>query len=67
MTPTSEFINTVRAATERFKDVAMAEAEGYTLRFGCVSGPDWGAMGLQSGTFSNWHSKVSCDAFSGKG
>jgi hypothetical protein len=152
MTPTSEFIKTVRAATERFKDVATAEAEGYSLMFGCVSGPDWGAMGLHyvnlalvtdgqldparpeiviyeplpdgrlqligadflvfasdwhktsqatpelggqllhlfespnrfglpdfytlhvwawkenpSGTFSNWHSKVSCDAFSGKG
>ncbi len=152
MTPASEFINTVRAATERFKDVAVAEAEGYTLMFGCVSGPDWGAMGLHyvnlalvtdgqldptrpeiviyeplpngglrligadflvfasdwhktnqatpelggqllhlfespnrfglpdfytlhvwawkenpSGRFSNWHSKVSCDAFSGKG
>ena len=46
MTPTSEFIKTVRAATERFKDVATAEAEGYSLMFGCVSGPDWGAMGL---------------------
>jgi hypothetical protein len=36
----------VRDATERFKDVAVAEAEGYALLFGCVSGPDWGAMGL---------------------
>jgi hypothetical protein len=39
-------INTVREATERFKDVAVAEAEGYSLMFGCVSGPDSGAMGL---------------------
>lgn len=39
-------INTVRAATERFKDVTVAEAEGYSLMFGCVSGPDSGAMGL---------------------
>jgi hypothetical protein len=23
-----------------------AERAGYTLMFGCVSGPDWGAMGL---------------------
>lgn len=44
--PSSGFIDTVRAATERFRDVAVAEAEGYALMFGCVSGPDWGAMGL---------------------
>jgi len=44
--PSSEFVSAVRAATERFKDVAVAEAEGYSLMFGCVSGPDWGAMGL---------------------
>ena len=36
----------VRESTERFQDVAAAEAEGYGLLFGCVSGPDWGAMGL---------------------
>jgi hypothetical protein len=36
----------VRESTERFRDVATAEAEGYGLLFGCVSGPDWGAMGL---------------------
>jgi hypothetical protein len=36
----------VRDATERFKDVAIAEQEGYSLMFGCVSGPDSGAMGL---------------------
>jgi len=30
----------------RFKDVAVAEAEGYTLQFGCASGPDAGAMGM---------------------
>ena len=36
----------VRESTERFKDVSVAEAEGYSLQFGCVSGPDAGAMGL---------------------
>ena len=36
----------VRDNTERFKDVSVAEAEGYSLLFGCVSGPDVGAMGL---------------------
>jgi hypothetical protein len=41
-----EFVKVVRAATERFRHVAMAEAEGYGLLFGCVSGPDIGAMGL---------------------
>jgi hypothetical protein len=39
-------IKKVREATERFKDVAEAEREGYVLSFGCVSGPDQGAMGL---------------------
>ncbi|MEO5824217.1 MAG: hypothetical protein ABIT71_27220, partial [Vicinamibacteraceae bacterium] len=39
-------IKAVRDSTERFKDVAAAEAEGYGLMFGCVSGPDYGAMGL---------------------
>ena len=39
-------IKIVRQATERFKDVSVAEKEGYTLQFGCVSGPDSGAMGL---------------------
>jgi hypothetical protein len=39
-------IKIVRESTERFKDVAEAEREGYALQFGCVSGPDQGAMGL---------------------
>lgn len=42
----SALVKVVREATERFQDVAVAEAEGYTLQFGCVSGPDVGAMGL---------------------
>ena len=42
----SALIKVVREATERFKDVSVAEAEGYALQFGCVSGPDTGAMGL---------------------
>ena len=36
----------VRDATERFQDVNEAEAEGYALQFGCVSGDSAGAMGL---------------------
>jgi hypothetical protein len=40
------FIKVVRDATERFRDVAVARREGYELAFGCVSGPDYGAMGM---------------------
>ena len=36
----------VRDSTERYKDVKVAEAQGYALQFGCVSGDDSGAMGL---------------------
>jgi hypothetical protein len=39
-------VKVVRDATERFKNVSVAEAEGYALQFGCVSGDDYGAMGL---------------------
>jgi hypothetical protein len=39
-------VKLVRQITEPYKDVAAAEAAGYSLAFGCVSGPDWGAMGL---------------------
>jgi hypothetical protein len=39
-------LKVVRESTERFRDVSAAEAEGYRLMFGCVSGPDYGAMGL---------------------
>jgi hypothetical protein len=39
-------VKIVRESTERFKDVGVAQAEGYALQFGCVSGPDSGAMGL---------------------
>jgi len=39
-------IRVVRQATQRFQDVHAAEAAGYFLQFGCVSGPDAGAMGM---------------------
>jgi hypothetical protein len=42
----SAFIKVVRESTERFKDVSVAIKEGYELQFGCVSGPDYGAMGM---------------------
>ena len=42
----SELVKAVRESTARFRDVRAAEAEGYGLLFGCVSGPDFGAMGM---------------------
>lgn len=41
-----ELLQIVRESTERFKNVSVAEGEGYGLLFGCVTGPDSGAMGL---------------------
>jgi hypothetical protein len=45
-------VKVVRKATERFKDSAVAAAEGYALQFGCVSGEDTGAMGLHYVNFA---------------
>jgi len=42
----NRLIKVVREATERFQDVSAAEAAGYYLQFGCVSGSDSGAMGM---------------------
>jgi hypothetical protein len=42
----SALIKIVRESTARFQDVKQAGYEGYHLEFGCVSGPDSGAMGL---------------------
>jgi hypothetical protein len=42
----SALLKIVRESTARFQDVKIAENEGYRLEFGCVSGPDSGAMGL---------------------
>ena len=42
----SALVQVVRDATARFHDVAVAEREGYFLQFGCVSGSDFGAMGM---------------------
>jgi hypothetical protein len=42
----SALVRPVRESTERFRDVSVAEAEGYHLLFGCVSGSDVGAMGM---------------------
>ena len=42
----SALLQQVRDATERFQNVEAAEAAGYELQFGCVSGDSAGAMGL---------------------
>ena len=42
----SQLLSIVRDATERFKNVATAQSEQYSLLFGCVTGPASGAMGL---------------------
>ena len=39
-------VQAVRENTERFKDVTAAENEQYFEQFGCVTGPDAGAMGI---------------------
>src|SRR6187431_554735 len=39
-------VKKVREITEQYKDVAGAKSAGYALAFGCVSGPETGAMGL---------------------
>lgn len=44
--PAGDLIRAVRESTRRFRNVEQAKAEGYLLMFGCVSGPDDGAMGL---------------------
>lgn len=41
-----ELLKAVRESTAKYADVSAAEADGYALLFGCVSGPDSGAMGL---------------------
>lgn len=45
-------VEAVREATERYRDPAFAAAEGYTPLFGCVSGPERGAMGQHFVNFS---------------
>ena len=44
--PAATFVKTVREATVGFKDAKDAEAVGYGLFHGCVSGPQGGAMGI---------------------
>ena len=50
--PHGALVQAVRQATEAFQDPAFAQAVGYTPLFGCVSGPDRGAMGQHFVNFS---------------
>jgi hypothetical protein len=42
----AKLVQAVRNATGQFTDVNVATAAGYQPLFGCVSGPDQGAMGV---------------------
>lgn len=42
----SALVQIVRESTRAFADVTVAEAGGYAAAFGCVSGPQEGAMGV---------------------
>ena len=44
--PPAKLVETVRNATRQFIDVNAATAANYQPLFGCVSGPDHGAMGI---------------------
>ncbi len=44
--PAGNLVQTVRLAADPYKDVAAAEAAGYGLFLGCVSGQQEGAMGV---------------------
>jgi len=41
-----ELVKLVREVTARYRDARAAIADNYNLLFGCVSGSEWGAMGL---------------------
>src|SRR4051795_10105401 len=42
----AKLVQIVREATQQFIDVNAAGPAGYAPAFGCVSGPDHGAMGI---------------------
>lgn len=42
----NDLVQVVRQSTERYQDVAAAEADGHGLFLGCVSGANGGAMGV---------------------
>lgn len=44
--PSPNLVQVVREATQPYKNLEVAEAAGYGLFLGCVSGPQEGAMGI---------------------
>ena len=44
--PYSPLVNKVRQATEQYRDINAAIAQGFVPATTCVSGPDMGAMGV---------------------
>src|SRR5215831_18580227 len=42
----STLLKIVRDSTDKYQNVNIAKAQGYSLMFGCVTGSDSGAMGL---------------------
>jgi hypothetical protein len=54
-------IEAVRDATERFRDVNVAIAEGYVQFGGCVSGPEAGAMGVHFSKFPLFDDVIEVD------
>jgi hypothetical protein len=56
----SPLIEKVRMATERYKNVNVALNEGFAQATPCVSGPDFGAMGVHF-VLGSWNTHVSCD------
>ena len=42
----NELVDAVRRATAKYQHVEQAEGDGFELTFGCVSGGDFGAMGI---------------------
>ena len=51
----------VREATERFRDLNVAIAEGYVQNGGCVSGPEQGAMGVHFAKFALFDDAIAVD------
>jgi hypothetical protein len=45
-TASANLVQIVREATEKYTNVNAATAAGYEPAFGCVTGPDMGAMGI---------------------
>jgi len=43
---TASLVDKVRSATDRFRDINVAISEGWVQATPCVSGPDFGAMGV---------------------